>query len=142
VIIHDAITYMTTEADLKATFETAAIHLKPGGVFVVAPDYIAENFSGPNIRHDHVKSGDIDFVHVEYDYDSNPDDTKFESLMIYIINEKGKIRVEQDYHVLGLFPKATWQRLIEETGFKFEAKDYPVHDDVRQAFLFVGVLIK
>ena len=140
VIIHDAITYMTTEADLKATFETAAIHLRPGGVFITSPDYISENFDGTNVRHDHVKSGDIDFAHIEYHYDSNPDDTIFESLMIYIINEKGKIRVEQDHHVLGLFPKAAWQRLFEEAGFKFEAKDYPVHDDVRQAYLFVGVL--
>jgi len=140
VIIHDAIAYMTTEADLKATFATAAAHLKPGGVFITAPDYIAENFDGPNISHNSSKSGNINFAYFEYDYDNNPDDTIYECLLIYIINEKGKVRVEQDHHVLGLFPKATWQRLIEEAGFSFEAKDYPVHEDKRQGYLFVGVL--
>jgi hypothetical protein len=33
VLIHDAISYMLTEIDLSATFETAVAHLEKGGVF-------------------------------------------------------------------------------------------------------------
>ena len=38
VLIHDAIAYMLTESDLRATFATARSHLEPGGVFITCPD--------------------------------------------------------------------------------------------------------
>jgi len=33
VMIADSIDYMLTSEDLRAAFETALVHLKPGGVF-------------------------------------------------------------------------------------------------------------
>ena len=42
VLIHDAICYMTSEADLRAALATAAEHLRPGGVAVFAPDHVRE----------------------------------------------------------------------------------------------------
>jgi SAM-dependent methyltransferase len=44
VLIHDAICYMTTEADLRAAIATAAEHLRPGGVAVFEPDHVREQF--------------------------------------------------------------------------------------------------
>ena len=44
VFVHDAITYMTTEADVTAAVETAAVHCKPGGAALFAPDHVRENF--------------------------------------------------------------------------------------------------
>jgi trans-aconitate methyltransferase len=44
VFVHDAITYMATEADLAAAITTAAAHCKPGGVALFAPDHVRENF--------------------------------------------------------------------------------------------------
>ena len=44
VLVHDAIAYMTTEADLRAVFATARAHLRPDGLLIVAPDYYAETF--------------------------------------------------------------------------------------------------
>src|SRR5690606_2261337 len=38
VFIHDAITYMTSRADLLKAFQTAAAHLNPGGLVLVVPD--------------------------------------------------------------------------------------------------------
>jgi ubiquinone/menaquinone biosynthesis C-methylase UbiE len=42
VLIHDAIMYMTSEEDLRAALVTAYEHCKPGGVVVLAPDWVAE----------------------------------------------------------------------------------------------------
>ena len=39
VLLHDAVSYMLSAEDLAAAFATAAAHLAPGGVFVVAPDW-------------------------------------------------------------------------------------------------------
>jgi SAM-dependent methyltransferase len=44
VLVHDAIAYMTTEADLLAAMATIAVHLKPGGVALIIPDVTAETF--------------------------------------------------------------------------------------------------
>ena len=44
VFVHDAIEYMTTEADLRQAVATAYEHCRPGGVAVLVPDDIAENF--------------------------------------------------------------------------------------------------
>ena len=38
VLVHDAISYMTTEADLLAIFATARAHLRPGDLLIAAPD--------------------------------------------------------------------------------------------------------
>ena len=40
VLIHDAASYILTEEDLQNTFATAAVHLRLGGVFMVAPSKI------------------------------------------------------------------------------------------------------
>ena len=45
VLIHDAICYMTTEADLRAAFVTAFEHLRPGGAGLFQPDYVRETFA-------------------------------------------------------------------------------------------------
>lgn len=44
VFVHDAILYMTTEADLRRAFATALEHLEPGGVALFAPDTVRERF--------------------------------------------------------------------------------------------------
>ncbi|QDE70182.1 hypothetical protein BHS09_26160 [Myxococcus xanthus] len=44
VFIHDAIEYMASEEDLRAALATAAEHVAPGGVALVAPDDTRETF--------------------------------------------------------------------------------------------------
>ena len=45
VFVHDAVVYMTTEADLKAAIDTAFIHCRRGGAALFAPDHLRENFA-------------------------------------------------------------------------------------------------
>ena len=44
VFIHDAISYLTTEDDLRAAIETAFVHVRPGGVVILTPDATTEIF--------------------------------------------------------------------------------------------------
>ena len=44
VFVHDAISYLTTEDDLRAAIETAAVHVRPGGVVILTPDATTEIF--------------------------------------------------------------------------------------------------
>jgi len=139
VLIHDAINYMLTEDDLRAAFRTAAEHLDPGGVFITSPDYTTETFVDGVVRHGSGADENTRLVHIEYEFDPDSNDTTYEYLMIYLIREKGQLRIEHDRHVGGLFREARWLELIEEAGFEVEKYAYDVHDDNRQSFLFVGV---
>jgi SAM-dependent methyltransferase len=45
VLLHDALTYMRTEAELRQAAETAFVHTQPGGVAIFAPDCVRETFA-------------------------------------------------------------------------------------------------
>ncbi len=140
VIIHDAISYMLTEDDLRATFVTVAAHLEPGGVFITAPDWFKETFQGPWVDHTIRAKEGIELAYFEYSHDPDPNDTTMETIFVYFIRGHGQLRVEEDLHITGLFPIQTWVDLMTEAGFTVEKKSYPVHNDPRQAYLLVGTL--
>ncbi len=139
VLIHDAICYMLNEDDLRATFETAAMHLNPGGVFITAPDYFKETFTDGMVRHNTLSDGNIKLTHLEYECDTNPNDTMNELVLFYLIREGTNLRIEQDFHTLGLFPIKTWLDLLNEAGFDVEKRQYHGHDDGREAYLLICV---
>lgn len=141
VIIHDAISYMLTKEDLRATFATAAAHLEPGGIFITAPDWFRETFQSPWVSHSTTVGEGMELTYIEYTYDPDPDDTTVETVMFYMIREQGRLRIEEDLHITGLFPLQTWVDLMSEAGFVVEKKAYPVDDDPRQAYLLVGTLM-
>lgn len=140
VLIHDAISYMLTEADLAAAFQTAAVHLEKGGVFITSPDHFFESFTSPSVTHDTHVHGDMQVTYFEYSYDPDPNDTTIETIMIYLIQSKDGVRIEEDRHITGLFPKETWLRLMEEAGFDTEMRTFYLDEEKIQYHLLVGTL--
>ena len=134
VFLNDAVSYMTTRGDLLAAFRSAFAHLRGGGVMVTYPDELAEHFrnttcvsdSGPQSAPD-----DPYVVFVENNYDPDPDDETYETTFVYLIREKGVLRIEHDHHVLGLFPLAAWREALQEAGFEVrqEAWDAALRED-------------
>ena len=60
VLAHDAIVYMTTEADLRAAMTTAFEHLRPGGAALFEPDYVIvrrHTDGHVEVSHDHHVEG-------------------------------------------------------------------------------------
>ncbi|MEW6051196.1 MAG: class I SAM-dependent methyltransferase [Candidatus Zixiibacteriota bacterium] len=139
VLIHDAICYLTTEDDLRQTFETVNLHLETGGVVIAAPDWYKETFIDGQVRHNTMRAGDTLLTHIEYEYDSDPDDTKNDMILLYFIRQGKALRIEQDHHILGLFPAETWLRIIKACGFIVERRLCCVHEDGREAWALVGV---
>ncbi len=45
VFVHDAVSYMVTETDLRLAIETAFVHCRPGGIAVFMPDETTEIFA-------------------------------------------------------------------------------------------------
>ena len=138
VLIHDAISYIVSETDLKATMRTAAVHLQAGGILIMAPDYVKETFSGGSVRCKTRTGENFTLTRLEYEYDPDPNDSTYVTLFTHIIRRGGAVEIEHDRHVLGLFGMTTWLTLMDRAGFDAERRDYPVHEDARQGWLLVG----
>ncbi len=127
VLLDDAITYMTTRADLRSAFASAWRHLNPGGVMVVNPDETKETFlqnrtvvtpaGGARPAH-------VDVVFVENSFDPDREDDHYEGTMVYLIREHGQLRVEVDRHILGLFAIDAWRAALAEVGFEIREETY------------------
>ena len=146
VLIHDAISYMLTEDDLRAVFATARLHLRPGGLLLVAPDLVEENFADGKVIHWPIRppadAGGIEVTVEEHLADPDPTDTVIESMITYTIVENGRRKVETDLHLCGLFPVAVWISLLEEAGFDAAVDALPGDGDGCGEHLFSGVLVE
>jgi SAM-dependent methyltransferase len=117
VFVHDAICYMTTESDLRRAIETAFVHCRPGGAALFCPDYISENFE-VGIDTGGEDDGTRGMRWLEWRSDPDPNDSTYLVDYAYLLRESdGTTRVEYDRHVEGLFPRATWLQLLEDSGF-------------------------
>lgn len=117
VFVHDAICYMTTEQDLKKALETAFVHCRPGGAALFCPDHVRENFA-PSTDHGGNDGPERSLRYLEWTWDPDPTDTAYLVDYAYVLREAdGTVRVEHDRHVEGLFPRATWLRLLADIGF-------------------------
>ena len=122
VFVHDAVSYMTTKRDLRSAIKTAYVHCRPGGAALFAPDNLVETFEEKVSTGGHDGDDGRAMRYLEWTYDPNPKDTKSTTDYAYILREAGgTVRVEQDQHITGLFPRATWLQLLSETGFHAEA---------------------
>ena len=148
VLIHDAVDYLLTEADLSRTFDTAALHLRPGGLLLVAPTYTAETFVDGDAATDVAPEaapppagGDAgpEVTYFTFVHDPDPADTTFEMILLVLIRDGATRRVEvvEDRHVCGLFPAATWLTLLAEAGLDAEAVG-DEDDDGAAWSMFVG----
>lgn len=121
VLLHDAVHYMLTEADLLAALRTAAAHLGPGGVLLALPRYVRETFVDGDVTHDFdtaTREGPVGYVMQARDPD--PADTTYHLTMLLMVRRDGRLRVEEDRHTCGLFPVEAWLRLMAEAGFDAE----------------------
>ena len=118
VIIADSIDYMLTEDDLRAAFATAHAHLNPGGVFCTYAEATRENSPHDKTYSCTGRQGDVEIAFFEHSYDPNPADTIYESVFVYLIRRRGALEIQTDRHTLGVFPEATWERLLREVGFE------------------------
>jgi SAM-dependent methyltransferase len=129
VFVHDAVSYMATEADLRRAVETARAHCAPGGAVLFAPDYVKETFR-PGTDH-----GGADGLgdrlgealrYLEWVWDPDPaDDTYTVDYVVVVRGADGTARVVHDRHVEGLFARERWLNLLSESGF-LEPRSLPL----------------
>lgn len=118
VFVHDAVVYMTTEADLRRAVETAFVHCRPGGVALFVPDHVRENFR-PSTDHGGHDGPGRSLRYLEWTWDPDPNDTTYVVDYAYLLREgDGSARAEYDRHIEGLFARADWLRILRDVGFE------------------------
>jgi SAM-dependent methyltransferase len=126
VLVHDAIDYVTSQADLRRVIGTAVAHCRPGGVAVFAPDHTAETFragSGGGGGHD--GSGRRAGFR-ERTSDPDPaDDWILAEYEFTLQDADGSVRVVPEAHRLGSFRRQTWLELLTEAGVEAAAHPGP-----------------
>ena len=121
VLIQDAISYITNEADLERTLATAFAHLRPGGAAILAPDHIQETFESTTDCGGHDGPARA-LRYIEWLWDPDPADTTYtQDFALLLREEDGHVRVEHDRHVMGLFARDTWLSVLDAVGFSAKA---------------------
>ena len=139
VFVHDAIHYMTTEADLRAAIATAFRHCRPGGAALIVPDELTESFEpGSDCGGSDGEDGrGVRFL--EWSYDPDPGDTAAVTHYSFLVREAdGAVQCFSETHLTGLFPRATWLRLLEEQGFAVEVLSERTDEDRHPRTMFLG----
>jgi len=119
VLIHDAIEYMTTEADLRAALATTFEHVRPGGVAVFVPDCLRETLVAETRHGGHDGEDGRSLRYLEWVHDTGPSPTAYDVDYAIVLRERGaEPRVVLDRHVCGVFAERDWLDWLRETGFE------------------------
>ena len=120
VFIQDAISYLTTPADLYHAIETAFAHCRPGGASLLAPDWFRESFR-PGVSTGGHDEGNRSLRYLEWTYDPDPADTMVETDFAFLLRTgSGPAQVVHDHHTTGLFAREVWLDLCKKVGFQPE----------------------
>lgn len=140
VFVHDAVMYMTTEEDLRATLTTVAAHLAPGGVTLVAPDLTTETFAETTEHGGGEDESGRQARYLEWVLPPDPGQNTFEVHYSFLLRgPDGTVISAHDVHHEGLFSRGTWLRLFDEVGIDaslaprtIEGKEYDAFIAVRR----------
>jgi trans-aconitate methyltransferase len=127
VFAHDALSYLTTEDDLGAAIETAAAHVRPGGVVLLVPDATSEMFAPGTHTGGHDGEDGRSLRFLEWTHAPEPGATSYVVDFAIVLREpEGATRVVHDRHKLGLFAERTWLGLLQSAGL--EPVELPVEN--------------
>lgn len=137
VLMDDAISHMKCRTDFVAAFRTAHAHLHPGGVLVATPDVTTETFQQNQTITTPAARDKLEVVFIQNVYDPDPTDEQYETTILYLIREQGRLRIETDHWTMGIFSLDTWRDVLRETGFETHEGRYQAGEDEHPVFACV-----
>jgi SAM-dependent methyltransferase len=134
VLMDDAISHMNCRADFAAAFRTAYAHLNPGGVMIATPDVTIETFRQNRTTTTPAARNGLDVVFIENVYDPDLADEQYETTILYLIRDYGRLRIETEQWTMGIFSLGTWRQVLRETGFEVHEGRYKPGEDEYTVF--------
>lgn len=138
VLAHDAVDYLTTEADVRETVDTAWRHLRPGGLVMLLPDDVAEHYEpGTDVSGGDAPDGRAARL-FEWSEPPAPDGTTATHYSFLLREADGAVRHAYERHVCGLFSRATWEAALAARGFAVEVVTETTDEDRPPRLIFIG----
>mgnify|MGYP003912460793 CR=1 FL=1 len=118
VLVHDAVSYMASRADLASAIATAFEHTAPGGAAIFQPDFVAETFE-PGTETGGSDAGVRGLRYLEWRWIPEPSQETYLTEMVYLLrDDTDAVEVIHEQHVMGLFSRSVWLQLIAAPGFE------------------------
>lgn len=116
VFMHDAIMYMASQTDLEMAIQTAFIHCAEGGIVLITPDFVKENFKEQtDTGGSSNEKGSLHYL--EWSWGPNEKGKYFTDFVFAYRNTDEKLTVHTERHEWGLFSTEAWLQLLAATGF-------------------------
>jgi len=129
VLAFDAINYMLTPGDLRAAFETAYLHLRPGGVFITLVERSPEQFLQNRTGCSQHAGGDTNVAFIQNEYDPDLSYSTYEVTFLFLVRRSGELEIFSDRHTCGIFPLSVWLGLLTDVGFSVSVEEYVVEGE-------------
>jgi SAM-dependent methyltransferase len=135
VLLHDAADYLLTREDVRATIGSVRSHLVEGGLLLVAPTYVTENFEQGGAVDDEREAGPhvFSFVHQTASMTEG-----FELVLMCLTPGEGGEDLELfvDRHRCGLFDESFWEEAMTAAGFRVDLRP---EEEMSWGLTFVGI---
>lgn len=118
ILIHDAVDYLITEADIAATLASCRRLLADDGLLLLAPTYTRETFNPGDLEADQRVADGVRVTYFTYVRDVPGNEHALDMLMTICI-DKGKKNTQMvtDVHRCGLFATGQWLDMLDKAGF-------------------------
>ncbi|MGZ8785843.1 MAG: class I SAM-dependent methyltransferase [Acidimicrobiia bacterium] len=137
VFVHDAVAYLTTLEELRATMRTAYEHCRPGGAALFVPDHLKDTFQSSTGHGGHDEDG-RGMRYLEWTREPDADGTTYVTDFAYLLHDDTTgTSVLYDRHLCGLFGRDEWLRTLGEVGFEAGYRE-TVLSDGEILRMFVG----
>lgn len=136
VLLQDSVMYLTSPQDLLAAFQTAAAHLKLGGVLLCLPDLVKEEFQETSMSGGSLGQPAAQLL--EWHWDPDPNDHTYRIDMSFMFkHDDGRMETIHEHHELGLYDRKTYCTLIREAGFNLVSA--MVYEDIEIPEIFCAI---
>jgi SAM-dependent methyltransferase len=128
VLLHDAISYMTSIEELEMAYRTASAHLEVAGVMVTLPEELRTRLANNAPEVSTESDGSKTVTMIEVVHDEDPSDHQFENTFVFLIREASDLRVEVDRHINGVFELEEFTGAMQSAGFETFVEDWELSD--------------
>lgn len=119
VLLHDAIMYLVTEAEVEAALTTVAAHLRPGGIGLLVPDFTRETFApGESYGGRDTSDGKRGLRYLQWVRDPDPRDTQVTVDLALMLRRGDDVVVVADRHYHALFEREVYRRAARQAGLE------------------------
>ncbi|MCA9670907.1 MAG: class I SAM-dependent methyltransferase, partial [Myxococcales bacterium] len=126
VLVHDAVTYMTSVEQLRAAVHTAFVHTRPGGAAIFTPDDLADDFAERCSLVENDDGAGRSLRCLEWEWDPLPGDDMARTDMAFLLRDGDQVQAVSDCHISGLFARATWIDVLSRAGYAVEIAERPI----------------